>query len=264
MSRIQTTFEQLKTQKRKGLITFVMGGDPDFETSVEILNALPKAGADLIEIGMPFSDPVADGETIQKAGIRALKNGMTLKKILKMVKIFREDNQETPLILMGYSNPIHAYGEALFFQDAGQVGVDGVLIVDTPPEEGQDLIQCAHTNEIDLIRLATPTTDRQRMGKITQGASGFLYYVSIAGVTGTASADINHVRTHIEMLKTQTDLPIAIGFGIKTPEDAKEMSALSDAIIVGSALVQTIETTPRDKVVEILTVQIRALSRALG
>lgn len=263
MSRISTTFKKLKTENHKGLITFIMGGDPDFNSSVEILKSMPAAGADIIEIGMPFSDPVADGEIIQRAGIRALASGMTLKKVLEMVRIFREDNQYTPIVLMGYSNPIHAYTEELFFKDAATAGVDGVLIVDTPPEEGTLLVKYAKSNNIDIIRLATPTTDNQRIHKITDGADGFLYYVSIAGVTGTASADITTVKAHITELKKETDLPIAIGFGIKTPQDAKEMSTIGDAVVVGSALIQTIESSEKDQVIEKLSTQIRALSDAL-
>ncbi len=263
MSRITHTFKQLKTKNRKGLIPFIMGGDPDFETSLAILKSLPKAGADLIEIGMAFSDPVADGETIQRAGQRALKNGINLKKTLKMVELFRKENQDTPIILMGYSNPLHAYTESLFFSDAKQAGVDGVLIVDTPPEEEESLVPHAKENAIDLIRLATPTTNLERLKKITHNASGFLYYVSIAGVTGTKSANIADVRKHVEELKTQTDLPLAIGFGIKTPKDIQNMSEFSDAVIVGSALIQTIETTPKELLIERLGAQISALSKAL-
>lgn len=264
MTRIQNTFETLKAENRKGLVTFIMGGDPDFETSVEILKSLPHAGADLIEIGMPFSDPVADGPVIQNAAIRALENGMSLKKTIEMVRLFREDNTSTPIVLMGYSNPIHAYGEKKFFEDIADAGADGVIIVDTPPEESADLVAHAKDNHIDLVRLATPTTNLDRIGVITNNGSGFLYYVSITGITGTASANTEQVSAHIEQLRTKTDLPIAIGFGIKTPEDAKTMGALGDAVVVGSALVNTIKETPKSEVVETLHKQIVALSNALG
>lgn len=263
MTRITQTFAQLKEQNRKGLITFVMGGDPDFDTSVEILKSLPHAGADLIEIGMPFSDPAADGPVIQAAGLRALQAGMTLVKTIDMVRLFREDNQTTPIILMGYSNPIHAYGEEAFFSDIGDAGVDGVIIVDTPPEEGSLLVSFASKCNVDLIRLATPTTSLDRLDKVIDGASGFLYYVSIAGVTGTASADTVKVARHIKDLKTKTDLPIAVGFGIKTPDDVRSMSEISDAVVVGSALVNTIKNSPSDKVVSDLYEQIKALRDVL-
>ncbi|MGB1077508.1 MAG: tryptophan synthase subunit alpha [Bdellovibrionales bacterium] len=264
MTRIKETFDTLKSQNRKALITFIMGGDPDFETSVEILKSLPEAGADLIEIGMPFSDPMADGPVIQAAGLRALEAGMTLVKTIEMVRLFREGNQSTPIVLMGYSNPIHAYGEEKFFEDIAGAGVDGVIIVDTPPEEGAHLVALAAKSNIDLIRLSTPTTDLERLDIVTNGASGFLYYVSITGVTGTASADVSAVDKHIQELKTKTSLPIAVGFGIKTPEDAKKMAMISDGVVVGSALVNTIKDTPKDQVVGALKKQIFALSEALG
>jgi tryptophan synthase alpha chain len=263
MTRITQTFAQLKEQNRKGLITFVMGGDPDFDTSVEILKSLPHAGADLIEIGMPFSDPAADGPVIQEAGLRALQAGMTLVKTIDMVRLFREENQTTPIILMGYSNPIHAYGEEAFFSDIGDAGVDGVIIVDTPPEEGALLVSFASKYNVDLIRLATPTTSLDRLDKVIDGARGFLYYVSIVGVTGTASADTVKVARHIQDLKTKTGLPIAVGFGIKTPNDVRSMSEISDAVVVGSALVNTIKKSPRDTVINDLYEQIKALRDVL-
>ena len=263
MTRITTTFQRLKAEKKKALIPFIMAGDPDLDMSLEILKTLSKSGADLIEIGMPFTDPGADGPVIQLAGQRALRSGTTLPKILELVKSFRHTDKDTPIILMGYINPLHAYGEAQFFKDAKQAGVDGLLIVDAPAEEGADLVQLAQTNDLDLIRLATPTTDLERLKRITNGASGFLYYVSIAGVTGTKSAKIDDVAQHIQTLKTGTDLPIAIGFGIKTPDDARAMSNISDAIVVGSALVQTIHDNEHDKLSQALTEQIQALSSAL-
>jgi tryptophan synthase alpha chain len=263
MTRITQTFAQLKEQNRKGLVTFVMGGDPDFDTSVEILKSLPHAGADLIEIGMPFSDPAADGPVIQEAGLRALQAGMTLIKTIDIVRLFREENQTTPIILMGYSNPIHAYGEEAFFSDFGAAGVEGVIHVDTPPEEGAPLVSFASKYNVDLIRLATPTTSLDRLDKVIDGASGFLYYVSIAGVTGTASADTVKVARHIKDLKTKTDLPIAVGFGIKTPDDVRSMSEISDAVVVGSALVNTIKNSPSDTVINNLYEQIKALRDVL-
>ena len=264
MTRIKDTFDKLKSENKKALVTYIMAGDPDFETSVDILKSLPEAGADVIELGMPFSDPMADGPVIQAAGLRALQAGMTLTKTIEMVRLFREDNQNTPVLLMGYSNPIHAYGEEKFFQDVSKAGVDGLLIVDTPPEEGQDLVELSKKYDVDLIRLSTPTTDLNRLDTVTNGAGGFLYYVSITGVTGTASADVGAVEKHIQELKTKTTLPIAVGFGIKTPEDARQMSAISDGVVVGSSLVNTIHETPKDQVVETLKKQIFALSEALS
>ncbi|MBI1300944.1 MAG: tryptophan synthase subunit alpha [Alphaproteobacteria bacterium] len=237
MSRIQKTFERLKPLNRTALVTFIMAGDPGMETSLEVLKGMPEAGADIIEIGMPFTDPAADGLTIQKAGQRALKVGMTLSKTLQMIKDFRAANDETPIILMGYANPLYAYDLEKFANDASKAGVDGLIIVDLPPEEDGPLREHTEKHGIDIIRLVTPTTDEKRLEKVLDGASGFLYYVSITGVTGTAKADLNNIKPHIDSIKSKTKLPVAIGFGIKTPEDARDMSALSDAVVVGSAIV---------------------------
>lgn len=237
MSRIEKTFEKLKPLNRTALVTFIMAGDPDMERSLEVLKGMPDAGADIIEVGMPFTDPAADGLTIQKAGQRALKAGMTLSKTLQMIRDFREGNNETPIILMGYANPLYAYGLEKFSHDAAEAGVDGLIIVDLPPEEDGPLREHTTKNGIDMIRLVTPTTDEKRLIKVLDGASGFLYYVSITGVTGTAKADLDSIKPHIDEIKSKTDLPVAIGFGIKTPDDAEAMSALSDAVVVGSAIV---------------------------
>lgn len=238
-NRINETFAALKAANKKALITFIMAGDPDEAAFVKTLEALPASGADLIEIGMPFTDPMADGPAIQAAGLRALKAGMTLKRTLELVQQFRSKNMETPVILMGYTNPILAYGMENFACDAAQCGVDGVIIVDLPPEEAEEFTKSACSVSLDLIRLVTPTTDEARLQKILQGASGFLYYVSITGVTGTASADVQKVGAHIAQIKSRTDLPVAVGFGIKTPEDAAKMAAIADAVVVGSALVES-------------------------
>ena len=240
MSRIEKTFEKLQSEGRKALVTFVMGGDPDTEKSLSVLEGLPSAGADLIEIGMPFTDPMADGPAIQAAGIRALNSGMTLKGILKMLQQFRSKDQDTPVILMGYFNPIYAYGINDFVQDAKTAGADGLIIVDLPPEEDEELRVPAQKAGLDFIKLITPTTDEARLAKILESASGFLYYVSITGVTGTKSANVAEVGQHIAQIKKQTDLPVAVGFGIKTPEDAREMAQISDAVVVGSAIVDNI------------------------
>lgn len=234
MNRIKAKFKSLD---RTALVTFIMAGDPGAAESMEILKGLPTAGADLIEIGMPFTDPAADGVSIQKAGQRALAAGMTLKGTLDMVSLFRESDNETPIILMGYTNPLYAYGLEDFARDASQAGVDGLIIVDLPPEEDGVLREHVDQYGLNIIRLVTPVTDDARLQVVLDGASGFLYYVSITGVTGTAKADFNDLKPHLEAIREQTDLPIAIGFGIKTPEDAKAMSEIGDAIVVGSAIV---------------------------
>ncbi len=241
MSRIKNKFEALKQENRAALITFIMAGDPDTKRSGDILAALPNAGADIIELGMPFTDPAADGLTIQLAGQRALAAGANMKQTLSMVREFRVGDDTTPIILMGYANPIFSYGYAAFAKDAKEAGVDGLIIVDVPPEESSPLEQEMQANGLDLIRLVTPTTDEARLEHALRGAGGFLYYVSITGVTGTAKANLDTLKPHIDMIKSKTDLPIAIGFGIKTPNDAQEMSKLADAVVVGSAIVDKIK-----------------------
>lgn len=238
MTRIEQTFKSLK---RPALITFIMGGDPDVAKSLEILKALPAAGADIIEIGMPFTDPMADGPVIQAAGLRALESGMNLHKILEMVQQFRKNNTATPLVLMGYANPLYAYGLEKFVKDAANAGVDGFIIVDLPPEEDSELRALTQKHKIDLIRLLTPTTDAARLPKVLEGASGFLYYVSVAGITGAKKADPAAIRPHIDMIRKHTKLPLAIGFGIKTAEDVKALAGIGDAVVVGSAIVDLID-----------------------
>lgn len=240
MSRIEAKFSELKSQGRKALITFVMGGDPNLEACQGILNGLPEAGADLIEIGMPFTDPVADGPAIQLAGQRALAGNTSLDDIFTLVENFRDTNNDTPVILMGYANPVHIYGTERFIEKCKNNGVDGVIIVDFPPEESGAFSKQCNENGVDFVRLVTPTTDEARLVKILDGASGFLYYVSITGVTGTAKADISKIRPHIDMIRAHTDLPIALGFGIKTPDDVRAMAPLADACVVGSAIVSLI------------------------
>lgn len=262
MSRIETTFQRLKEENRTALVTFIMAGDPSLEDSAKVLAGLPKAGADIIELGMPFTDPAADGLTIQKAGQRALAAGANMKTTLAMVTDFRQNNDSTPIILMGYANPIFSYGYERFTQDAKQAGVDGLIIVDLPPEEDGELHGFAGAQGIDMIRLTTPTTTGARLDKVLDGASGFLYYVSITGVTGTAKADLNALKPHLEEIKSKTDMPIAIGFGIKTPEDAKAMAALGDAVVVGSAIVEKIKDVQGGDVSEVHTL-VSNLSEAL-
>jgi len=264
MSRIAQRFTELKKQDRTGLVTFITAGDPDLETSQAILNDLPRHGADIIEIGMPFSDPMADGPAIQLASQRALKAGATLKKTLQMVESFRVTDPQTPIVLMGYFNPIYAYGTERFALDAKESGVDGLIIVDLPPEEDHELRAPAADAGLDLIRLITPTTDEARLGTILEGASGFLYYVSIAGVTGTAKADAAQLRPRLEQIRKRTALPIAVGFGIKTPQDAASLHRVADAVVVGSAIVNTIAGIQTgSKTIHDVNEQVKALSAAL-
>ncbi len=265
MSRIEKTFQSLNKSGRKALVTFIMAGDPDADRSAAILKNLPQSGADIIEIGMPFTDPAADGLTIQHAGQRALKSGQNMIKTLAMVREFRGANDSTPIILMGYANPLYAYGLESFAKDAAEAGVDGLIIVDLPPEEDGLLREQAVKNGIDMIRLITPTTIGDRLDTVLDGASGFLYYVSITGVTGTATADVEALKPHIQDIKSKTDLPVAIGFGIKTPDDAKTMAALGDAVVVGSSIVDKVKDiapdgTGHDKILG----HVRALSDVLG
>ncbi len=239
-TRIDTRFEQLKVEGRPGLVTFIMAGDPNMETSQEILNGLPKAGADLIEIGMPFSDPMADGPSIQLAGQRALKGGQTLAKTLAMVAEFRKSESDTPIILMGYYNPIYIYGNEKFLKDASDAGVDGLIIVDLPPEADDELCIPAMDHGINFIRLATPTTDENRLPKVLENTSGFLYYVSITGITGAAAPDPDKVGKAVAAIKAKTDIPVAVGFGVRTAQQAADIGKGADGVVVGSALVSVI------------------------
>ena len=238
--RIRKRFEAVKAEGRGGLVTFLMAGDPDPETAAEILAGLPAAGADVIEIGMPFSDPMADGPAIQAAGLRALKAGMTLRKTLDMVAAFRKRDQDTPVVLMGYYNPIYSFGVERFLDAAMKAGVDGLIVVDLPPEEDSELCVPALKAGVNFIRLATPTTDDKRLPAVLANTSGFVYYVSIAGITGTRSASDQDIATAVARLQRHTALPIAVGFGIKTPEQAAAVAAKADAAVVGSALIATI------------------------
>ena len=240
MSRLAPRFAALRAEGRAGLVTFTMGGDPDYATSLAILKGLPQAGADVIEIGMPFSDPMADGPAIQAAGLRALKGGMTLKRTLELVSEFRKTEINTPIVLMGYFNPIYSFGTDKFIAAAKAAGVDGLIIVDLPPEEDAELRPQANAAGIDIIRLAAPTTDDARLPVVLNGASGFLYYVSVLGTTGMKSAAANDVATAVQRLRRHTKLPIAVGFGIKTPDAAAAVARTADAAVVGTALVQII------------------------
>ena len=239
-TRIDACFTELKKQGRSAFITFLMAGDPDPVTSLEIIKALPKAGADIIEIGMPFTDPMADGPAIQAAGLRALKAGMTLKKTLDLVRAFRAGDATTPLVLMGYYNPIYIYGVDKFLADAKSAGVDGLIIVDLPPEEDTELCLPAMKAGLNFIRLATPTTDDRRLPAVLANTSGFVYYVSITGITGSASADASVVGEAVGRIKRHTKLPVCVGFGIRTPDAARGIAAHADGAVVGTALVDAL------------------------
>lgn len=240
MSRLQSRFAELKQQNRAALVTFVTAGDPDYATSLEILKGLPAAGADVIELGMPFTDPMADGPAIQLANIRALGGHQDMVKTLQMVREFRAGNSDTPLVLMGYFNPIHHYGVPRFIEEAKAAGVDGLIVVDLPPEHNEDLCDPAQAAGLDFIRLTTPTTDDARLPTVLNGSSGFVYYVSVAGVTGAGAATLEHVEQAVARLRRHTDLPISIGFGIRTPEHAATIARLADGVVVGSALIDQI------------------------
>lgn len=240
MSRIANKFADLKSKEQSAFVSYIMAGDPNYDTTLEIMKGLPEAGVDIIEIGAPFTDPMADGTTIQLAGQRALAGGMTLKKTLKMVSSFRENNNDTPVVLMGYYNPIYSHGVEAFISDAKNAGVDGLIVVDLPPEEDDELCIPAKNLGLDFIRLATPTTDTQRLPKLLPNTSGFIYYVAVTGVTGAGSANAAEVGTEIKRIKESTDLPIVVGFGINTPEAAYDMALHADGAVVGSAIVSKI------------------------
>ena len=242
VSRIDARFEKLKSEGRAGLVTFTTAGDPDYDTALSILNGLPAAGADIIELGMPFSDPMADGPAIQEASIRALNGNMTLRKTLDMVRSFRENDQDTPIILMGYYNPIYIYGVEEFLVDALAAGADGMIIVDLPPEEDGELAIPANKAGMAMIHLATPTTDQKRLKQILKNGSGFLYYVTIAGITGTAKPDLTPVKAALDNFREVSKIPMAVGFGIKSPDDAARFATFADAVVVGSAIVDIIKS----------------------
>jgi tryptophan synthase alpha chain len=239
-TRIDSRFADLKREGRAGLVTFVMAGDPDAKTALAILKALPAAGADVIEIGMPFTDPMADGPAVQAAGLRALSAGQTMVKTLAMVRAFRKDDDTTPVVLMGYYNPIYIYGVAKFLVDAKAAGVDGLIVVDLPPEEDEELCLPALKAGLNFVRLATPTTDDKRLPAVLANTSGFVYYVSIAGITGAAAPDASKVRAAIARIKRHTALPVAVGFGIRSAQQVRDLAPGAEAVVVGSALVNAI------------------------
>jgi tryptophan synthase alpha chain len=240
MTRIDDKFAQLKSEGKKAFVSYIMGGDPDYETSLAIMKGLPGAGVDIIELGMPFTDPMADGPTIQLAGQRALDGGQTLSKTLQMARDFRENDQTTPIVMMGYYNPIYSRGVDTFLKECGEAGVDGLIVVDLPPEEDEELCIPAQAAGMNFIRLATPTTDDRRLPKVLQNTSGFVYYVSITGITGAAEAQAGDVGPEVARIKASTDLPVIVGFGIKTPETSRAIASVADGAVVGSAIVSKI------------------------
>jgi tryptophan synthase alpha chain len=254
VSRIAHRFAELQEAGHAAFVPFITAGDPDAETSFALLERLPDAGADIIELGVPFSDPMADGPAIQASSLRALRAGMTIAGVLEMVRRFRKANDTTPIVLMGYFNPIHAYGVERFVADAAAAGVDGLITVDLPPEEDDVLRTPAAQRDLNIIRLATPTTDERRLATVLNGASGFLYYVSIAGVTGTKSYDESGLRKAVARVKKQSGLPCVVGFGIRTPEQARNVARFADAVVVGSAIVDRVaraaaERSPSESIV---------------
>ncbi len=240
-TRISDKFSALKHQSRAALVTFVTAGDPDYDTSLKIIQGLPKAGADILELGMPFTDPMADGPAIQAGGLRALASGQTMKKTLKLVKAFRAEDKDTPVVLMGYYNPIYVYGVEKFLVDAKACGVDGLIVVDLPPEEDDELCIPALAAGLNFIRLTTPTTDDNRAPAVFKHTSGFVYYVSVLGITGTKAPDLKSVASNVKRLKKHTALPICVGFGVKTAEQARAIAKNADGVVVGSALVSAVE-----------------------
>jgi tryptophan synthase alpha chain len=246
-TRIDARFDALRNEGRAALVTFVMAGDPDLATSLDIVKALPKAGADVIELGMPFTDPMADGPAIQAAGLRALKAGTTVKKTLRLVADFRKEDDATPIVLMGYYNPIYVYGVPRFLEDATAAGVDGLIVVDLPPEEDAELCLPARAAGFNFIRLATPTTDDKRLPRVLENTSGFVYYVSLTGVTGAALVDYSGVAAAVARIKSKTTLPVAVGFGVKRAADAEAVAKAADGVVVGSALVSALAASLDEK-----------------
>ncbi len=257
MSRIDATFARCKAENRAAFIPFLMGGDPTPEKSQALLNALPASGADIIEIGIPFSDPMADGPVIQEAGLRALAAGMSLQKILAMVATFRAQH-DTPVVLMGYLNPVYVYGYEKFASDAAKAGVDGIILVDAPPEEASEIEPALTKNGIAFVRLIAPTSVPGRLPLLAKGAQGYLYYISITGITGAGSATPDMIRANLEQIRKATTLPVCVGFGVKTPADVASFAGLADGVVVGSAIVKKIAETNGD------VAQVGAMVRALA
>jgi tryptophan synthase alpha chain len=266
MTRIEPLFAKLKQENRSALVTYIMAGDPNRETARAILGSLPEAGADIIEFGLPFTDPMADGPAIQAAGLRALANGQTLIKTLEDIAWFREKNQTTPIVLMGYYNPVYIYGVEKFLIDAKKAGVDGLIIVDLPPEEDEELCLPALKAGLNFIRLATPTTDDNRLPHVLKNTSGFVYYVSITGITGSATPDFSNVSDNVARIKKHTNLPVCVGFGVKNAEHARAVAKGADGVVVGSSLIEAMRATldengkPSPKTIAAVTDLVRALA----
>ncbi|SDJ05544.1 tryptophan synthase subunit alpha [Aliiruegeria lutimaris] len=251
MTRIDDTFARLKAEGKKAFVAYVMAGDPDYETSLEVVKGLPGAGVDIIELGIPFTDPMADGPTIQLAGQRALAGGMTLEKTLQLATEFRKGDNSTPIVAMGYYNPIYNRGVDRFLEDAKAAGIDGLIVVDLPPEEDEELCIPAQKAGLNFIRLATPTTDDKRLPKVLTNTSGFVYYVSITGITGAAEAQASDVAPEVARIKSSTDLPVIVGFGVNTPQRAEAIAGVADGTVVGSAIVKLIgEARPVPEILE--------------
>ena len=248
MTRIDAKFEELRAKGKKAFVSYIMAGDPDYETSLEIVKGLPDAGVDIIELGLPFTDPMADGPSIQLAGQHALDAGMTLDRTLQLARDFRTQDDKTPIVLMGYYNPIYIKGVDRFLAEAKEAGIDGLIVVDLPPEEDSELCEPAIAAGLNFIRLATPTSDGMRLPKVLQNTSGFVYYVSITGITGAASAQAGNVGPEVARIKAATDLPVCVGFGIKTPENAHDIAKVADGAVVGTAIVDRIAAgdSPKD------------------
>ncbi len=263
MSRIPATFQSLQGKGRKALIPFITAGDPSLTHTVPLMHALVEAGADIIELGVPFSDPMADGPAIQRSSERALKQRTTLKGVLEAVSAFRGKNASTPVVLMGYANPIEAMGPERFAQAAGEAGVDGVLVVDYPPEEGSELLQALKSREIDSIYLLSPTSEDSRMREVGRVASGYIYYVSLKGVTGASHLDLEEVARKLPMIRSHIKLPVGVGFGIRDGETARAVGKLSDAVVIGSRLVQEIESSTPEQVVEKIRALVGGIRRAM-
>lgn len=268
--RMDKRFAHLAAEGRPALVTYFMGGDPDFDTSLAIMKALPGAGADVIELGMPFSDPMADGPAIQAAGLRALQAGQTLAKTLQLASAFRRDDSDTPIVLMGYYNPIYSYGVDRFLDDALKAGIDGLIIVDLPPEMDEELCLPALRHDINFIRLATPTTDDRRLPAVLNNTSGFVYYVSMTGITGSALPDTDRIGAAVERIKAHTDLPVCVGFGVKTEEHARVIGGSADGVVVGTAIVNAVAGSlsesgaATDATVEAVAALVRSLSSGVG
>jgi len=263
MSRIKASFEALKIQGRKALIPFITAGDPDPELTLPLMRALVAGGADIIELGVPFSDPMADGPTVQRASERALKHGMSLRRVLDLVRDFRRENGATPVVLMGYANPVEAYGAAAFVKDAQSAGVDGVLVVDYPPEECADFAAALREHLIDPIFLLAPTSTEQRFGEVAALGSGYIYYVSLKGVTGAGHLDFEDVARRIPAIRARVGMPVGVGFGIRDAASARRIAAVADAVVIGSRIIEEIENSPRDEAAARVTAFMQGIRTAL-